>query len=208
MLWVILTCVVVSSAFIVVIFQTWDVWLALNAAGVVVLLYLIGLTHRAVRPPVSQKMRRLTIAVSIVVLAGVTGSWVTSFFVSGFQGPALHLIRKVIFHGVMVDALYAPALETLAEFHGQAAPEALSIGVIFQKNNPPLQPSGTLLDTLDGEGDSVHLVANADSSIILIGQSSSIDGEDQDFGNFDGSLGKTQDRLRLTARGIWIEIQN
>ena len=49
----------------------------------------------------------------------------------------------------------------------------------------------------------------SDSEVVLVVQDSiTIDGEDPHFKNFDGRYGMTQDRLRITKRGLEYEIQN
>ena len=209
MRWVIIACIVVSAVFIISLLQTWEIWVAVNAAGAVSFLYLVGLLYRTVRPPVAQKTRRLTIAIATVVLTGIVIGWATSFVQARFQYHALHTMHKEIFHGVMMSNLYSRALKAFAEFQQQPEPKAMALGEIFQQHNPPIERGSSLIDTLQaGDGVRVHLVSISDTTVVLIGQGTFIDGENATFKNFDGRIGMAQDRLRLTPKGIDYEIQN
>ena len=210
MRWVVITSIAISVVFIVTLLKTWEIWFAANAAGVIAFLYLVGLIFRTVRLPEFQKRRWVILVIATVVVVGNTISWMTSFIVTQYAHyGGLHTVHKVIFHGNISDVLHTRALETLAKYHQQSPPGGMSLGEIFRAHNPPLKPGSSLLDALaEGEGMRIHLASVTDTSVVLIGQAIFIDGEDPTFKNFDGRTGMTQDRLRLTAKGIAFEIQN
>ena len=210
MFWVIAVSILVSVAFFITFWQTVDLWTAGNVAAGLSFLYLVFLLLRTVRLIESKRWRRLSAVIAAVVLTGLVLSWSASYVGSHFSYDVLHTVRKSINHGIMVDELHTRAFEAFAEFHRQPEPRPMSLGEIFRQRNPPLAPNSSLLDTgeVANDGLRVHLAFLSDTSIILIGQSTSTDGEDPTFPNFDGHIGMTQDRLILTPKGISFEIQN
>jgi hypothetical protein len=208
---VVIASIVISAAFILCIRWTQDIWVATNTVGVLSFLYIAGLVYVAVRPPASRKMRGWTLVVAGVVCIALGIAWTSMCLQTRFQYNALHMVRKVIFHGVMHVELQKRALETFAAYHQQSEPKERSLGDLFREHNP-LEPGSSLLDSLyeaqTEDGDRVHLASLSDTLVVLIGQSTFVEGEDPSFRNFDGRMGMVQDQLRLTTKGVDIEIQN
>jgi hypothetical protein len=208
MRWVILTCILVTVAFVGMYISTREVWSATNAAGVIIAVYLVILVAWATRE-LQPRWRRIVWRVSIaVVFAGMTIHWVTMYSMTTWQYQTLHTIRKTVFHIATFDFLQSRGLKTLQGYYTRNS-SSNSLAEVFNRLNPRLEPSTTLLDTLPAEdGMRIHAVSVSDSEIVLIGMSTLVEGEEPNFQNYDGHLGRVQNRLKITPRGLSYEIQN
>jgi len=208
MRWVILTCILVTVAFVGMYISTREVWSATNAAGVIIAVYLVILVAWATRE-VQPRWCRIVWRVSIaVVFAGMTIHWVTMYSMTTWQYQTLHTIRKTVFHTTVFDYLQSRGLKTLQGYYTRNS-SSNSLAEVFNRLNPRLEPGTTLLDTLPAEdGMRIHAVSVSDSEIVLIGLSTIVEGEEPSFQNYDGRLGRVQNRLKITPRGLSYEIQN
>ena len=210
MKWIITAIVLLLAAFVGRFLQTGEIWDAMNAAGIVSLVYVVGLLYSYTRPPTNTRQRWIVISVAGLLILGVAVHWITMYTQTRWQYITLHTIHKTIFHGIVSDNMHGRAIRAFSEFHTQSEKNKKSLGEIFQKGNPLLHPEISLLDTgsAASEGIWVYVASISDSEIVLIGQALFIDGEDPSFQNFTGKRGMTQDRLRLNTQGIFYEIQN
>lgn len=208
MRWVILTCILVSVAFVGVYVSTRDIWFATNAAGVIIGVYLVILVARATGGMQAKWRCIAWRAGTAVVFAGMTVHWVTMYSMTTWQYQTLHTIRKTVFHAALFDQLQNRGIKTLQEYYSGKT-RSNSLAEVFDRLNPRLEPRTTLLDTLPAEdGMRVHAVSVSDSEIVLVGLSTFIEGEEPNFQNYDGRLGRVQDMLKITPRGLLHEIQN
>jgi hypothetical protein len=209
MKWVLIASVVVVATFAGVFYYTGNTWTATNVAGLASLFYLIVFLYRLTRPPMPPKQKWWTLGVATIVLAGTTFFWHGMYITTNWQAETLHTIHKVIFHGVAVDLLKVRGLKTLSAYAAQPVPRKLSLGEVFDKETVYTNRDSSIIEI---EGDNYHRVfaaAVSDTQVVLVCQSIiRIDGERNDFKNFDGRTGMAQDRLLVTKRGLVYEIQN
>lgn len=208
--WVAMGSLLVLVAFLAGYLGTGEIWVAMNAAGIVSLIYVIAFVYRVTRPPMPPKHRWISIAVVAVLVVGNTVAWISSFHQSQFQYRTLHAIHKLIFHSSVSSSMHSRGIKAFSQFHTQPEPKKMLLGEIFRKDNPVILPGLPVIDTLSSAQDGVRIFASAisDSEVVLIAQGMFIDGEDSAFQNYDGKVGMTQDRLTITSKRISYEIQN
>lgn len=206
---VIVFSILVAAAFVGTFFYTGQTWDAMNAAGVVCLVYVIVFLYRATRPPVSPGLRRWVLGVGAVVILGITIYWNIMYRMTNWQYDTLHTIHKVSFHGIAIDKLRTKGINVLSEYYRQGDPQKMSLGDVFRKGTPNVDKDSSLVEFDQDSKSKLFAASVSDSEVVLICQASiPIDGEDPKFKNFDGRVGMTQDRLRITKKGLVYEIQN
>ena len=210
MLWVIIFTVAASIAFIAVYSITGEAWDAQNAAGVIIFIYLVGLIHTATRPPISNKVRKISMIVAYILIFGVATHWTTLYYQTNFQYRALHHIQKTIYHQQLHLTMHDIAINTLTTYYSQPESGREKITETFTRINPTVSSDSSQIQiNLDYEdsGLNVFYTFPSDTAIHLFGLSLT-DGENPLFVNFDGRTGRTQDFLALKTSGVFYEIQN
>jgi hypothetical protein len=209
MKWVLIASIVVAATFVCTFYYTGSTWTATNAAGIVSMLYILGVLYRVTRPPVSAKHRRWTWGIAAYVLAGTTFYWTLMYSTTNWQYGLLHMIHKVIVHGVSMDLLRTRGVKIMSAYAAQSMPTKVPIGEVFRRETTYVNPDSSIIEV--GGDDQFRLFAASvsDTQVVLVCQSIvRVDGEDRVFRNFDGRIGMTQDRLVLSKRGMVYEIQN
>ncbi|MCH7663923.1 MAG: hypothetical protein IH859_08670 [Chloroflexi bacterium] len=210
MLWVIFFTLAASSAFITVFSITGELWNALNAAGVIAFIYLIGLIQRTTRPPVSNKVRKFSMIAAYILLFGVVAHWTIIYDQTNFQYRALHHVRKTIFHQVLHLTMHDIALNTLKTYYSRPESVREKITETFARLNPALSSNSSQIKIetfFEEDSLRIFIVFLSDTAIHLYGLSPT-DGENPHFENFGGRIGRTQDFLALKTSGVFYEIQN
>jgi hypothetical protein len=209
MIWILASSVLVAAAFIATFLATGNTWDASIAGGVVSLIFVIGYLYRITRPITSAKQRRWTIAISSIVILGIMFHWSILYRMTNWQYDTLHLIHKIIFHGIAQSMVQPKGVNALGAFAGQKGSKGKSLGVAFRETTQFDPRDSLVAKTTEGERMNMFVASLCDSEVVLVVQDSiAIDGEDPHFKNFDGRYGMTQDRLRITKRGLDYEIQN
>lgn len=209
MKWVLIASVVVTATFVGTFYYTGDIWTATNAAGIVSLFYVLVFLYRLTRPPMQSRQKRWVLGVGIVVIAGTTFYWTVMYNMTNWQAETLHVIHKVIFHGVSMDVLKARGLKILSAYSAQQEPRTLSLGEVFKKETIYANPDSSIIELAGDNQYRLFAAAVTDTQVIIVCQQIlRIDGERSDFKNFDGRSGMAQDRLAVTKRGLVYEIQN
>jgi hypothetical protein len=209
MIWILASSVLVAAAFIATFLTTGNTWDAAIAGGIVSLVFVIGFLYRITRPPTSSRQRRWTIGIGSIVILGMMFHWTVMYRMTNWQYDTLHLIHKIIVHGIAQSLLQPKGVNTLSEYAGQQGSKSKSLGTVFRETTQfDLRDSLVALNK-EFERTRMFVASLSDSDVVLVVQDSlTIDGEDPHFKNFDGRYGMVQDRLRITKRGLEYEIQN
>jgi hypothetical protein len=209
MIWILASSILVAMAFIATFLTTGNTWDAAIAGGIVSLVFVIGFLYRITRPPTSSTQRRWTIAISSIVIVGTILHWNIMYRMTQWQYDTLHLIRKIIFHGVAQGMLQPEGVNTLGEYAAQHGLQRKSLGDVFRETTKFDTGDSAVVVGKEWGHMSMFVSSLSDTEVVLVAQDSiTIDGEDSHFKNFDGRYGMTQDRLRITKRGLEYEIQN
>jgi hypothetical protein len=209
MKWVLIASIVVAATFLGTFYYTGSTWAAANAAGIVSLLNIAAYVYWMSRPPVSAKQRRWTRGIALIVIAGTTFFWSVMYSMTNWQYDTLHIIHKVIFHGVAMDILKTRGIKIMSAYAAQPSAKRLTIGEVFRKETTFANPDSSIIEYGPDNQYRLFAASITDTQIVLVCQNIlPIDGEDKYFRNFDGRTGMTQDHLVLTKRGMVYEYQN
>ena len=209
MKWILTAVVVVAGTFVGTFYSTHNTWSATNAAGVVALANFIAYVYWITRTSATAKQRRWTRGVAAAVIAGTTFFWLVMYSTTNWQHDTLHVIHKVIFHGVSMDMLKTRGIRTLSAYAAQSSPKKLSIGEVFRKEAVYVNRDSSILEYGPDNEYRLFAASVTDTQVVLVSQwIRPIHGEDRQFKNFDGRQGMAQDHLVLTRRGMVYEHQN
>lgn len=209
MKWVLIASIVVAATFVGTFYYTGSTWTATNAAGIASLLNIIAYVYWMTRPPVSAKQRRWTRGIVVIVIAGTTFYWSVMYSTTNWQYDTLHLIHKVIFHGVAMDVLKTRGITIMSAYAAQPTPKRLTVGEVFKKVTTYANPDSSIIEYGPDNEYRLFVASVTDTQVVLVCQwIRPIDGEEKHFRNFDGRVGMAQDHLVLTKRGMVYESQN
>ena len=186
-----------------------ELWPSLNAAAIPVVLYILALAFYTLRSPITRKAR-IVAWVSIVLVGGATYShWMGMNKTTHWQHDQLLTIHSVIIRGIL--QAHAPRLEldALEAYHKQGSKKKESLAQVFQdKNNGATV--GTNLYKPEFPEDSTSIVVRSltDNEIVLLGLHTYSKGRKADFKNYNGRVGKVQERFTLTEKGVTYESEN
>jgi hypothetical protein len=203
----ILAIAALCIAFVATYLQTGSIWNAMMAGGTVILVYLLGLLVISARALQTARGRAITLALGLVLIAGVSSHWLILRWTTNWQYDNVHVIRNVIEHGSLQSSMQERSMAAFAAYARQNPVKSRPLSTIFNERNPRIDSSTGLVDTL-WEGLKIYAVSVTDSEIMLIGVGSFTEGEDTAFTNFDGRKGILQSGVRLSTKGVDYEIQN
>ncbi len=207
MIWLVVTIAAICGTFVAVLGLTGDIWSAANAAGAIVLAYLIVAAVWMTRPPVSTRARAFILGAVGLGLAGTVTHWRIASSTTNFQYELLQVIRRQIEHSIISAKMDERSLPVFAADYRERTPGAKRLAPLFDEMNPGIDRSTHLLDTL-GEGIRVYAVALSDTEVVISGVSGFTRGRDRTFRNLDGRTGLLQSRQRLTPAGVDYAIEN
>ena len=203
----ILVSLAACGAFLGIFLLTGNIWAATNVAGLIALAYLSVLITEWISSPSTALRRILLAAFCAAFLVSTAAHWIIWWSMTDWQARVLHESRKAIGHGVFLARLQDRGLKTLAAYYAQPRSSHETLHEVFAKSNPLLDPSRSLLDTLE-DGMKVYLAAATDSEVVMLGLDGFTQGEDPHFKSFDGRTGIVQDRVRVTPESISYVIDN
>lgn len=190
-----------------------DLWVSLNIAGIVSLIFLIVLLAYFMRPPFSIKTRVVTWIVFVLVVAVTAIGWRGMEDLSNYQRRTLMEIRGVITHGILQVELYTPLQKTLAAYYGQPVKKKETLGQVFLR----LYPNGKVGENIhdvhqaDPKGDdSLRVVVStvSDNEVGLVGYHYFSRGRTKEFKNYNGRVGFVQAKAVLTEKRVRYESEN
>jgi len=191
------------TAFFVIYRTTADVWTATNSAGVVAVIFLIGLAFRVTRLFKGRREKLTAALISVLMIAGLATHWIIIWRMTEWQYAQLQPIRRTIYNGMVISTLTTPAYDTFREFR-RSIPQA-TIGGVFRRLNPGGAP---LVDSLITKETGPLFASVSDSTVELTGEARFVAGFDPEFVNHDKRLGLAQIRVRVTPAGVSYDIQN
>jgi hypothetical protein len=203
----IIALVALCAAFVSTYLLTGNIWDAMLSGGTVILIYLLGLLLSSVRVLRSVRGRIITLTLGFTLIAGITSHWLILRRTTNWQYENMHVIRKVIDHGVLQSNMQERSMAAFAAYSRQNPDQANPLPSIFDRRNPRIDSTTGLVDTL-WEGLRIYALSVGDSEVVLIGEGSFTEGEDAAFANFDGRKGILQSCVRLSTKGVDYEIQN
>ena len=210
----ILFCVIAAAVYVAAFFVTRDPAIAVNAGGLVALLYLIILVIQATKPPFPRKFRLWVMAVALVSIGCVAATWLTQFYLSHWQRSTLLHIRNVISQAWGADTLATRSLKTLEVYHNKSRSSKETFAEVFRRLNPPSESSTNVIDTFFNDeqrtkvGALTYIESVADSEIVLLGRDVMSPRQDSIFTVLKMDIGKPWMRLRLTPRGVKYEFKD
>lgn len=191
--------------------QSGSMWPSVMAASVVAFLYVIAFSAIWLPKIQSSKKRKVIAACFTILLVFSAASALISYEDSVRQRENLSEIRSQIENDLVYGFIHKPLVETLGRFYrNNDAGE--NIGALFTSRYDSLIGQGGLFRYGNPDSDDQTLFlyvseAKADS-VVLIGESSYLEGRNSGFKNFSGNDGRFQVRGILTSKGVDYERQN
>ncbi len=186
-----------------------DLWPSLNAAAIPVILYIVALALYTLRSPISRKSR-ITAWVAIVLVGGATSvHWTGMETTTHWQHDQLLRIQSVIVRGILLARAPRIELDALEAYYKQPSKKHESLVRVFQNRNGGATV-GTNIYKPESPEDSTSIVVESlsDDKIVLLGLHAFAGGRNPDFKNYDGRVGKIQERFTLTEKGITYDSEN
>ena len=119
--------ILTSVVYVMVYNQTAELWDAVNAAGMIILIYLVVLVYDSVKNQSSSRKRSQLIIFSAVWILGIFVHWTSMYVNSNYQDYLLHNVSKTLFHTSSLDILYDKSSQVYAEYLQTADQEKRSI---------------------------------------------------------------------------------
>lgn len=207
--WIVAGIIVVSAAFFSQDRVT-ELWPAINAGGIAGILYALAVMVFTMRSPVKTRIRLASFIGFAITFSFLCASWLTTHEQSRWQHDRILEIRTVIARGISSVVLRDPLLNTFAEYHAQSPLRKLTLEEVFKGRNPTIA-EGLNLYKPQWAGDTlmriyVHTLSN--DSIVLIATDRGAAGRENSFINYNGTVGKIQERYTLTEKGLTRESEN
>lgn len=190
--------------------QSGSMWPSMISSSIVILLYLIVFLIVWLPKIESRTKRRAVTITFAVIIIGSAVSATLSYKSSANQLKVMPEIRTTIDAALAETFIKKPLLETLRMYHSSENTNR-NIGEIFTTRYDSLITRDSLFTYGSrSEDQTIYMYVDESSSehVVLIGESSYIDGNDADFDNFSGAEGRYQVRGILTLKGIDYERQN
>jgi hypothetical protein len=203
MRWTILCTLLLITAFIVIYRTTTDIWIATNGAGIIAVIFLIGVAFRVTRIFDRRWQKITTALLSVLLIGGLLSHWIIMWKMTEWQYTQLQVIRRVIYNGEVISTLRTPADDTFREFRG--SPTGTTIGEVFRRLNPGGVP---LVDSVVTEDTGPIFASVSDSTVEMMAEARYVTGFDPVFVNHDGRHGLAQIQIRVTPEGASYDIQN
>ena len=190
--------------------QSGSMWPSLFFSSSVVLLYLAAFCFvwlRRISSATSRKAIGWTLGI-LVICSGISAAF--SYESSLRQKETLVNIRSTIERGIIQNYVNKPLLMTLRT-HAQGSGDTDNFGKLFRAEYDSLITGEGMLAYDKDRDDStvfVYIAKASADSVVIIGESVYLDGEDPDFENYSGAIGKYQVKGILTSGGIDYERAN
>ena len=207
-LWLLGGIVIVTVAFFLP-GQNAELWSQINSAGLAGALYILALVVFTTRTPFPKK-QRIVAWICTAVLGGAMMVWWTGMdSTSHWQRDRLREIRGVISRGVIQGVVPRTLIQSLEFYHKQGSKKKETLGQIFRKLNPQDLPgSNVYVATSPSDSLSVIVQTLESDRVILVAQEAYVPGRNAEFINYDGRLGRVQERFTLTEKGVSHESEN
>jgi len=186
-----------------------EFWPSINAGGVGVAVYLLGLVAYTVRSPFSKRTQIITWITVVIIGSALAVHWTGMDSTTHWQREELGKISAMIHRGIILANVPDSLLLLLREYHRQAGTKKEALAQLFRKTYPNAVV-GTNIHKPEHDHDSlmVFVTALSDSVIELTAQEMFVRGRDRTFRNYNGRTGMVQEVFALTEKGIRHESRN
>lgn len=210
--WVTGGIVIVSAVFFIPD-PAGDIWTSVWLSSTAAFLYLIVLAWIWLKQ-IRSKGRRMAIGIILGLL--VLSSGMYGYFIhkrSQLTSTVLPQTKLNIEQSTAQAYIMEPFLSTMETYFmsEEERSEQHSLSAIFTSKYDSLLTDDNVFQYGSGVHNrslNLYLADAKPESVVIIGQSEIVDGEDPEFENYDGSTGKMQVRGILTPNGIHYERQN
>lgn len=190
--------------------QSGSMWPSVIASAIVAFLYL-GFFSAVWLKEIESSTKRKAIAVTFSVLFVFSiASAVISYEGSVRQIEVLENIRGQLEGDILYNYMHEPLIKTLGDFYSEENSES-NIGALFTSRYDSLITEDGDFEFGSRNGDQtlyLYVAENSADSVVVIGESTYLKGENKDFSNYSGNAGRYQVQGILTSKGINYERQN
>ena len=190
--------------------STNDLWPALNAAGIALIVYLLALLAYTLRPPIVLHRRVLAGSVAIITLVAGLSVWTGHQEQAQYQHDKLLEIRSTIGRGILLNEVPGMLLPVLEAYHGQGARKNRSIGKIFSEMYDGAEV-GRNVRTPNFENDTqrVYIPLRLEDDLVELAAIDFVGrGKDLTYANTGGGVGRIEERFTLTGKGVRHDVLN
>ena len=188
--------------------QSGSMWSSVIASATVALLYL-GIFLAVWLPQINSTTKRKAIAVTFTVIFVFSiASAVISYESSVRQRKMLKDIRTTVETSMAHSLIQESLIKTMARFDSNSDQ---NVGNVFTSCYDSLITEDSLFAYGARDEDQtlyLYLVQATADSVVLVGESRYIEGQESDFENFSGKKGDFQVQGILTRKGVDYERQN
>lgn len=203
MRWTLIFTILIVGVFVVTYKATADIWTATNGAGIIAVIFLIGVAVRILRM-FDQRWQKVTACtVATVLIAGLAAQWIITWETTKWQCNEIQKIRRVIFDENTIATLQTPALQGLRGF--RAAMPGKTIGEVYRRVYPG---AASTADSAIINETGPFFESVSDSMVQLTQEAWYVPGFDSAFINRDGRRGMAQISIRVTPIGAFYDVQN
>ncbi len=203
MRWTFIFAILIVAVFAVTFETTADIWTATNGAGIVAVIFMIGVAVRFNRLFDLQWQKVTAATVSAVLIAGLAAQWILTWRTTEWQWNEIQAVRRVIFNEYAMATLRTPALEAFRGF--RASPPGRTIGEAYRRAYPHGARS---VDSAMINETGPFFESVSDSLVLLTAEAWFVRGFDSAYVNRDGRRGLAQIGIRATGKGAMYDIQN
>lgn len=208
MLWWILIAIILVSIPYVIPSRSTSFWVPLNAAGLVTGVYLLALVIYLLRKPLRLSRRPLLGIIAFLVIGVAAYAWVSAERGAKEVAELRYQRRVAIARGALVREMSWRLTETLTAYFHKDTRGLKTLAQSFLRRHPKAMVGSDIRLPLLG-GDRKILVQTLEPRrIALVGLETTLLGRDSTFKNYDGTIGRVQEKLILTERGIIRESEN
>ena len=186
-----------------------ELWPALNAAAIPVVIYILALAFYTLRSPITRKARIISWIAIVVVGGAVYSHWTGMSAQTHWQHDQLLRIQAVIVRGIIKANAPRYEANALAAYYQQHGKRKETLGQVFQRLNNGARV-GMNLYKQESPADSISIVVRSlsDNEVVLLGIHPYSRGRSPDFANYNGRKGMIQERFTLTEKGVTYESEN
>ena len=190
--------------------STDDLWPAMNAAGVVLVVYLAALLAYILRPPIPVRKRILAGSIAVVTCIAGYSLWTGHQEQSHYQHDRLIEIRSTIGRGRMVSEVPKTLLPVLETYHAQGTQKKRSIGSIFRDLYEGVEIGRDFYSPMwEHDTQTVYIPLRIEDDLVeLITVDKVGRGKDLSFANTGGTVGRIEERFTLTEKGVSHDVIN
>lgn len=207
--WIIGGAILTTAAFFIPE-QSGSMWPSVFASAAVAMGYLVVFLAVWLRKLTNARKQKAIAITCTTLLFFSAASAVISYEGSVRQRDTLENIRGQLEGDILYNYMHEPLIKTLGDFYSEENDES-KIGDLFvSRYDSLITEDGVFEFGSKNEVQTLYLYikeSNADS-VVMIGESTYLKGQNDDFSNFSGAKGQYQVQGILTSKGVDYERQN